>query len=535
MTSTHPSDVSLYELALETDPALSILQVSPATLKAVFSSLIDLLTERELPAIVWAKLPRGAVWQTELARYSGLEGVPKAIYVFKDYRDESTDGAGAEANTSVEAAIAPDSPSIENVEAVPPAWLEVLLDPESCLRREYFLLVWTAQFQGCVLAHRPRSAQLAKAPEPSAVEASAALADLSVAGAIEDTQERRQHLLILSSFDGSLIQRMVSGLEQAKTTMGRSTTVDASVLPTVSLTEAVAQWQQVISTMPDATLDPTSWGQLFMKQIQRQEEVLQRNAIYRRQADLVEILQLQKEELTTALQAKADFINTVGQELRTPLTTIKTALTLLNSPSLKPPQRQRYMDLIAKECDRQSSLITSLLDLVQLDQAVSSVVLQSIRVSDVVPGVVSTYQPLAEEKGVKLVYTAPEDLPAIACMSNWLKQIVINLLHNGIKFTPSGGQVWVRAKQQGSYVNLEVRDTGVGMAPGELPKIFDRFYRVRQSSLEDASGAGLGLTIVQQLLLHCGGSISVKSKPGEGSTFNVLLPIRHRQPTPPAP
>jgi signal transduction histidine kinase len=67
------------------------------------------------------------------------------------------------------------------------------------------------------------------------------------------------------------------------------------------------------------------------------------------------------------------------------------------------------------------------------------------------------------------------------------------------------------------------------MAPSDLPKIFDRFYRVRQASLEDASGAGLGLTIVQQLLFHCGGSISVKSKPGEGSTFTVLLPIHPKQ------
>jgi signal transduction histidine kinase len=109
-------------------------------------------------------------------------------------------------------------------------------------------------------------------------------------------------------------------------------------------------------------------------------------------------------------------------------------------------------------------------------------------------------------------------------MNNCLKQIVINLLHNAIKFTSTGGNVWVRAKQQGDYVQLEIRDTGVGIAPSEIPKIFDRFYRVRQSA-DDSSGAGLGLTIVQQLLLHCGGSISVKSKVNEGSIFNVLLPV----------
>jgi two-component system, OmpR family, phosphate regulon sensor histidine kinase PhoR len=207
------------------------------------------------------------------------------------------------------------------------------------------------------------------------------------------------------------------------------------------------------------------------------------------------------------------------------LTNMKTALTLLTSPSLKAAQRQRYMELLSKECDRQGSLITSLLELVRLDQMAEAATGQALRLNEVVPGVVSTYQPLAEEKGVRLSYTVPPDLPMISCLNTWLKQIVINLLHNGIKFTPRGGQVWVRAKQQGDYVQLEFRDTGIGIAPGEISKIFDRFYRVRQLPGEESGGAGLGLTIVQQLLLHCGGSISVKSRLGEGSIFNVLLPI----------
>ena len=87
----------------------------------------------------------------------------------------------------------------------------------------------------------------------------------------------------------------------------------------------------------------------------------------------------------------------------------------------------------------------------------------------------------------------------------------------------------MRAKQQGDYVQLEFRDTGIGIAPSEIPKIFDRFYRVRQAIEADTGGSGLGLTIVQQLLLHCGGSISVKSRIGEGSIFNVLLPIYQKQ------
>ncbi|PSB62579.1 histidine kinase, partial [filamentous cyanobacterium CCP1] len=120
--------------------------------------------------------------------------------------------------------------------------------------------------------------------------------------------------------------------------------------------------------------------------------------------------------------------------------------------------------------------------------------------------------------------TVPEDLPPVSCVNQWLKQIVIHLLHNSIKFTQTGGQVWVRAKQQGELIQLEFRDTGIGISQSDIPKIFDRFYRARTTG-EESSGVGLGLSIVQELLLRCHGSISVKSKPGEGSLFSVQLPI----------
>jgi signal transduction histidine kinase len=297
-------------------------------------------------------------------------------------------------------------------------------------------------------------------------------------------------------------------------------------MPTqTTIAHLINTWQQQVGAIAVNDTHPHLLQALFMRQLQQQEETWQRASTYRKQAELAEILQLQNEELSSLVQLKDDFLSNVGQELRTPLTTIKTALTLLVSPSLRPPQRQRYMDLIAKECDRQSSLITSLLDLVQIDQVAKEVTLQPLRLADIVPGVVSTYQPLAEEKGIMLAYTVPENLPLIFSVNAWIRQIVINLLHNGIKFTPRGGQVWVRARQQDSdYVQLEIRDTGIGISTGEISKIFDRFYRVRQAAATDTGGAGLGLTIVQQLLVHCGGSITVKSRPGEGSTFTVLLP-----------
>lgn len=264
--------------------------------------------------------------------------------------------------------------------------------------------------------------------------------------------------------------------------------------------------------------------QLMLKLLQHQEELWRRLSSYRKQTEQAEELQLKNEELLNAIQLKDEFLNMVVQELRTPLTSMKTALSLLGSPNLKLPQRQRYIQLLNTECDRQNSLISGLLNLAQIEQA-GETTMQALILADVIPGIVSTYQPLAQEKEIMLAYTIPNTLPPVATLAPWLRQMIVNLLHNSIKFTSPGGRVWVRAKQQGDYVQIDVQDTGIGISSSEIPKIFNRFYRVRPGMSEDEGGAGLGLAIVQQLLLRCGGSITVNSRLGQGSTFSVLLPV----------
>jgi signal transduction histidine kinase len=486
---------------------------------------MSLLVEQEIPAIVWAKLPRGDAWWTGLERYLNLPGVAQSTYLFGQQREETVEtGPGT----------AIDRNLTDLVTANPTPVVSVQLPTETLLRREYFLFIWSARFKGGYFAHRPRSVQPSRSGEVSPLPIDFLFGSYGQsAQLLESNQERKQLLLALCSFEPEIIERAIRGLEQIIAGLSLQLLGHSSGIPTIQsdqiAIELIQHWQHMLQKMPATASSTDLIGQLFNIQLQHYEDLGQRNTVYRKQAEMVESLRSQNEELTTTLRLKDDFLNNVGQELRTPLTTIKTALSLLNSPTLKLPQRQRYMDLIAKECDRQNSLITSLLDLTHLDQEAEQSALPPVRLVDVVPSVASTYQSIAEEKGVRLSYTIPEDLPPVACMTNWLKQIVINLLHNGIKYTPSGGNVWVRAKQQGDYVQLEVRDTGIGIAPSEIPKIFDRFYRVRQSA-DDSSGAGLGLTIVQQLLLHCGGSISVKSKLDEGSTFNVLLPV-YRSPS----
>jgi len=546
MKSSTLQDVSLYELALSSEQPPQPLQLSPTTFKSLISMLIDLLIDRKIPATVWMKLPRGDVWQAEIDRFRRSAAAPHTIYSFCTNQDGTapkTLPRRALTPMQMMADIEADMPSQEMLDSTSSmemqlmgAEVDALIDDKGVkaaaafdntrsvflpiqtevqLRREYFLLILSEEFSVLLLAHRPRTVRQPNDPNGVIDDP----ADTSPDPNVSDDTERKHLLLTLCSFDSATIQKVLTGVNLAI----------ASSIPyneqQEELTALLLNWAQVTAPATNIHLNPSILSHMMVRQIQRQEEIWHRTANYRRQAEKASSLQLENEELLNAIRLKDEFLKNVGQELRTPLSTMKTALSLLGSPTLKPPQRQRYMDMLTQECDRQGSLITSVLDLLQLENLDESTATQPIRLSDVVPGIVSTYQPLAQEKGIMLAYTIPEDLPAITCTTPWLRQIIINLLHNGIKFTSQGGQVWVWAKQQGDYVQLDVRDTGAGIAQSDLPKIFDRFYRVRQGNGDGRTGAGLGLSIVHQLLLQCGGSISVRSRPGEGSTFTVLLQV----------
>jgi two-component system, OmpR family, phosphate regulon sensor histidine kinase PhoR len=210
------------------------------------------------------------------------------------------------------------------------------------------------------------------------------------------------------------------------------------------------------------------------------------------------------------------------RELRAPITTIKTALSLLESPNLKPIQRTKYLEMIRGECNRQNALLDGAAKLL----AVEKQPLENCQtnVAGILPAVVGTFQPLALEGGISLSCNLPTDLPLVNCSEVWLKQIAMNLLDNALKFTLPNGAISVHGAMQNNYVQLEFRDNGVGIPSADLLKIFDRFYRGRNPA-NQVSCAGLGLTVVQKILLRCGGSISVVSQIDTGSRFRVMLPI----------
>lgn len=464
-------DISLYKLAQNIERRPSPLLVNPATLLSLAESMIELLVEQQISATLWLKLPPGKIWYSAIKRYHQQVKVSHTTYVCHTQRASRNQ-------------ITPAGFPVVPVQLV----------PNSQLRRDYFLLILSPQFSSLILAHRSRMRRQKKA-KPK-----------------ENNPKKLLPLVSICSFESQIIKGVLDGLKHAITltlAQSKSQTINTQLLET---------WDEqfIEPTAPN----PLLLEQLLSKQIQHQDAV-RRSAIVERTTKL----ERQNQELLDTLCRKDESFSSICEELRTPLTHMKAALSLLNSPHLKPPQKQRYLQLLSTECDRQNSLINGLLDLVQLESSADTTDLVPLRLSEIVPGVVSTYQPLAQEKGIMLGYTVSTDLPAVYCSPAWLRQIVINLLHNSIKFTPTGGQVWVRGSVVGDYVQLEFGDTGIGISPTEIPKIFDRFYRVRSASNDDPGGAGLGLTIVQQLLLRCGGSISVKSRIGEGSIFHVLLAI----------
>ena len=214
----------------------------------------------------------------------------------------------------------------------------------------------------------------------------------------------------------------------------------------------------------------------------------------------------------------------ITRELSVPLTNMKTALLLLESKQHKREQRQRYLDLLRRECQRQNALITGIQELIQLSAA-GDVLSQGIWLEECVPGVVSTYQPIAEELGITLGYTLAPALPPVALTATELRSILQHLLHNSLKFTPPQGKVQVRGTFQRQMVELTVTDTGIGIEMADLPKLFNLFFRGRKSLQEEQPGAGLGLTLVKDILTKRGGTIKVNSHPGRGSQFQIFLPV----------
>jgi DNA-binding response OmpR family regulator/nitrogen-specific signal transduction histidine kinase len=231
-----------------------------------------------------------------------------------------------------------------------------------------------------------------------------------------------------------------------------------------------------------------------------------------------------KEELERASKFKDQFLSTMSHELRTPLNAVLGFSDLLTEERYGPlnDRQRRYVNHIHTGGKHLLNLINDILDLSKIEAGRLQLAIESVAINVSFAEVADTMRPLADKKSQTVVQRAPSGL-SIRADATRFKQILMNLLGNAIKFTPEGGRIELAAQQLGDMARVEVRDSGPGIPPEEQKRIFEAFYRLRQTD-KAVEGTGLGLAITQRLVEMHGGQLGIESQPGEGSCFFFALP-----------
>lgn len=228
-------------------------------------------------------------------------------------------------------------------------------------------------------------------------------------------------------------------------------------------------------------------------------------------------------ELKKLEKVRKDFVANVSHELKTPITSIKGfAETLLDGALNDPEALQTFLEIIYKESDRLQTIISDLLELSKIEDEGFTLNVSKVDVHQLLQEICKVLQNRAESKDISLQIDQSRSL-FVEGDEMRMKQIFVNLIANAINYTPPGGQVQIRFEEEADWVKVTVQDTGIGIEKTEIPRIFERFYRVDKDRSRNSGGTGLGLAIVKHLVEAHHGSIVVDSEIGKGSSFHVFF------------
>lgn len=252
----------------------------------------------------------------------------------------------------------------------------------------------------------------------------------------------------------------------------------------------------------------------------------EKEALERRKAELErEALERRAMELERLDRVKSAFTLTVAHELRAPIAAIQSYLRLMLDGYIPPEQQRKYLVRAQQRTSAQLELIGDLLDLAHLQNPDLRIEHEPVNVAESLREICDLMSSRAQEKEIEFTVSIPEGAPTISADPKHIKQIWSNLVSNAIKYTNEGGAVDVTIAVRDKQVVTSVRDTGIGIVPEDLTRIFEEFYRTKAAKECSEMGAGLGLSIVKRIVGTYQGHIDVQSTVGEGSTFTVTLPV----------
>jgi len=226
---------------------------------------------------------------------------------------------------------------------------------------------------------------------------------------------------------------------------------------------------------------------------------------------------------------RRELVAHVSHDLRTPLAALHGYLETLalKDHQLTPQERRHYLDIAVRHSTRLGKLVAELFELAKLDAHETQVHPEAFSLAELVQDVVQKFQLLAQKKQQQLQAQLADDLPFIWADIGLIERVLDNLLQNALQYTAPGGTITVALTQQRYSIAVQVKDTGDGILPEELPYIFERFYRAGQGRQDAAGGVGLGLAIAKRILELHGSAIAVDSTVHGGTTFTFPLPISH--------
>ncbi len=231
-------------------------------------------------------------------------------------------------------------------------------------------------------------------------------------------------------------------------------------------------------------------------------------------------------ELRRLQRVRAEFIDNLAHELRTPLTTISLlAETLAMEADSLPAKAAERVAKIEVETGHLVQIVNELLDLVRIESGARLVVVDDLDLVQLAGETIERIALFAERKGIRLRLDAGPGVPLVRGDGTRLGQALLNLIHNAVKFSPPGCEVWVRVAQRGAEVVVSVEDHGIGIPAAALPRVFERFYKVDRARIREGGGTGLGLSIARHVVEAHGGRIWAESEDGVGSTFSFAVPI----------